>query len=177
MKLLFLIILTLILSASVISQMKPKTSKTKIVVPDSPATLPMETKKNTSDEDVKYINRMRSEIQKAENTPTDIEPLRRHSATDIVLIPDGMLPVSGQENALNMMRQLWEIFEVKTEYHSEEVKIVGDTAIDRGWAKETLKNKKTNELTENRSNYLWISKKDKKGVWKQTYVIWNKRPE
>jgi ketosteroid isomerase-like protein len=148
-----------------------------IVQPISPNLLPMETKKNNSDEDIKYINRMRSEIQKAENTPTDIEPLRRHSASDIVLIPDGISPVSEQENALNMMKQLWAIFEVKTEYHSEEVKIVGDMAIDRGWAKETLKSKKTNELTENRSNYLWISKKDKNGIWKQTYVIWNKRPE
>ncbi len=135
----------------------------------------METRKNTLDEDVKYINRMRSEIQMAENSPTDIEPLKRHSASDIVLIPDGMPPVSGQENALNMMKQLWEIFEVKTEYHSEEVKIVGDTAIDRGWAKETLTNRKTNEPIENLVNYLWISKKDKNGIWKQTYVIWNKR--
>ncbi len=160
MKFSFLIILMLILSASVISQMKPKTSKTK-----------------TSDEDIKYINRMRNEIQKAENSPNDIEPLRRHSASDIVLIPDGMPPVSGQENALNLMKQLRAIFEVKTEYKSEEVKIIGDTAIDRGWAKETLKNKKTNELTENRLNCLWISKKDKNGIWKQTYVIWNKRPE
>jgi len=154
----------LVLSASVISQVKPKTSKTKTVTAVSP-------------EDIKYINRMRSEIQKAENSPNDIELLRRHSALDIVLIPDGMLPVSGQENALNMMKQLWEIFEVKTEYHSEEVKIVEDMAIDRGWAKETLKNKKTNELTENRLNYLWISKKDKNGIWKQVYVIWNKRSE
>ena len=158
MKFAFLIILTLILSTSAISQIKPKTSKTK-------------------DEDIKYINRMRSEIQKAENAPNDIEPLRRHSASDIVLIPDGMPPISGQENALNLMRQMWAIFEVKTEYHSEEVKVIGDTAVDRGWAKETLKNKKTNELTQNRVNYLWISKKDKNGIWKQTYVIWNKRSE
>ena len=158
MKISFLIILMLIFSASMLSQIKPKTSKTK-----------------TSDKDIEYINRMRSEIQKAENAPTDIEPLRRHSAADIVLIPDGMPPVSGQENALNLMKQLWEIFDVQTEYHSEEVKIIGDTAIDRGWAKETLKNKKTNEVTENRVNYLWINKKDKNGVWKQTYVTWNKR--
>jgi ketosteroid isomerase-like protein len=140
------------------SQTNPKTFETK-----------------ASSEDIKYINRIRNEIQKAENSPNDIEPLRRHSASDIVLIPDGMLPVSGQENAINMMKQLWEIFDVKMEYHSEEVKIVGDTAIDRGWTEGTLKNKKTNEITENRSNYLWISKKDKNGVWKQTYVIWNKR--
>src|SRR5687767_12527552 len=100
----------------------------------------MENSKNTSDEDVTYINRMRSEIQKAENTPTDIEPLRRHSASDVVLIPEGMPPVSGQENALNLMKQLWEIFEVTTEYHSEEVRIVGAMAIDRGWANETLRN-------------------------------------
>jgi ketosteroid isomerase-like protein len=148
----------LILSASVLSQVKPTTSITK-----------------TLSEDIKYINRMRNEIQKAENSPNDIEPLRRHSASDIVLIPDGMLPVSGQENAVNMMKQIWEIFDVKMEYHSEEVKIDGDTAIDRGWAEGSLKNKKTNEITENHSNYLWISKKDKNGVWKQTYVIWNKR--
>ena len=154
----FLIILTLILSASGLSQIKPNTTLTK-----------------TADKDIEYINRMRREIQKAENAPTDIEILRRHSAADIVLIPDGMPPVTGQENALKMMKQFWEVFEVKTDYYSEEVKIIGDTAIDRGWAKETLKNKKTNELTENQSNYLWISKKDKNGVWKQTYVIWNKR--
>jgi hypothetical protein len=73
------------------------------------------------------------------------------------------------------MKQLWEIFDVKMEYYSEEVKIIGDTAIDRGWAEGVLKNKKTNELIENQSNYLWISKKDKNGIWKQTYVIWNKR--
>ncbi len=65
---------------------------------------------------------MRSEIQKAENAPTDIEILRRHSAADIVLIPDGMPPVTGQENALNMMKQFWEVFEVKTDYYSEESK-------------------------------------------------------
>jgi len=139
--------------------------------------LPMEIMKNVSDENIKYINRMRSEIQKAENTPNDIEPLRLHSASDIVLIPDGMLPVSGQENVLNVMKQLWEIFEVETDYHTEEIKIVGDIAVDRGWAKETLKNKQTNEFTENLANYLWISKKDKNGVWKQIYVIWNKRSE
>jgi len=156
----FLIILTLILSASGLSQIKPNTTLTK-----------------TADKDIEYINRMRREIQKAENAPTDIEILRRHSAADIVLIPDGMPPVTGQENALKMMKQFWEVFEVKTDYYSEEVKIIGDTAIDRGWAKETLKNKKTNELTENQSNYLWISKKDKNGVWKQIYVIWNKRSE
>jgi ketosteroid isomerase-like protein len=144
----------------VLSQTKPKTSKAK-----------------TSDKDVKYINRMRSEIQKAENSPNDIEPLRRHSAVDIVLIPNNMPPVIGQVNALNLMKQFWAMFEVKTEYTSEEVKIVGDTAIDRGWAKETLKNKETNEITENRLNYLWISKKDKNGVWKQAFVMWNKRPE
>ncbi len=45
--------------------------------------LPMEIMKNVSDENIKYINRMRSEIQKAENTPNDIEPLRLHSASDI----------------------------------------------------------------------------------------------
>jgi len=160
MRFYFLMILMMILSASVFSQVKAKTSQTK-----------------TLDKDIKYINQMRIEIQKAENSPNDIEPLRRHSDSDIVLIPDGMPPVSGQENALNLMKQLWAIFEVKSEYHSEEVKIVGDTAIDRGWAEGTLKNKKTNEITENRSNYLWISKKDKNGIWKQTYVTWNKRPK
>ncbi len=154
MKLSILIISTLILTASAVSQTKSKSSET---------------------EDVKYINRMRSEIQKAENTPNDIEPLRRHSAPDIVLIPDGLPPVSGLENALNLMRQLWVIFDVKTEYHSEEVKITGDTAIDRGWAKEILKNKKTGEITENTANYLWISRRNENGVWKQTHVIWNKR--
>jgi hypothetical protein len=40
-----------------------------------------------------------------------------------------------------------------------------------------LKNKETNEITENRLNYLWISKKDINGVWKQAFVMWNKRPE
>jgi hypothetical protein len=93
MKFSFLIILTLISSASVLSQTKPKTSKAK-----------------TSDKDVKYINRMRSEIQKAENSPNDIEPLRRHSAVDIVLIPNNMPPVIGQENALNLMKQFWAMF-------------------------------------------------------------------
>ena len=156
MKLSFLIILILIVAASAVSQTKSKSSVT---------------------EDVKYINRMRSEIQKAENSPNDIEPLRRHSAPDIVLIPDGLPPVSGLENALNLMRQLWAVFDVKTEYHSEEVQISGETAIDRGWAKEILKNKKTGDITENTANYLWISRKDKNGVWKQTYVIWNKRSQ
>ena len=153
-----LILLPLIITLSVRSQVKTKIE---------PKAL---------DKDIEYINRMRNEIEKGENS-ADIEPLRRHSAPDIVLIPDGMPPVSGQENALDLMRGLWMMFEVKTEYQSEEVKIVGDTAIDRGWAKETLKNKKTNEITEHRANYLWFSQKNKNGVWKQTYVIWNKRSE
>ncbi len=57
------------------------------------------------------------------------------------------------------------------------VKIVGDMAIDRGWAKEILKNKNNGEISENLVNYLWISRRDTNGVWKQTHVIWNKRSE
>lgn len=129
------------------------------------------------DEDIKYINQMREEISEAENTPTDIEPLRRHSALNLVLIPEGMLPVSGQENALNLMKQMWDIFDVETSYHCEKVEINGNTAIDRGWAKETLRNKSTGEVIENLVNYLWISSKDTNGIWKQTHVIWNKRAE
>jgi ketosteroid isomerase-like protein len=113
----------------------------------------------------------------AENTPTDIEPLRRHSALNLVLIPEGMLPILGQDNALNLMKQMWDVFDVETSYHCEKVEINGNTAIDRGWAKETLRNKKTAEITENLINYLWISTKDANGVWKQTHVIWSKRAE
>ena len=64
---------------------------------------------------------------------------------------------------------MWEMFEVTTEYHSEEVRIVGAMAIDRGWVEGTLRNKKTSKLIENRSNYLWISRKDENGIWKQAY--------
>jgi hypothetical protein len=38
------------------------------------------------DKDIEYINRMRAEIAEAENTPNNIEPLRRHSAPELVLI-------------------------------------------------------------------------------------------
>jgi len=129
------------------------------------------------DDDIKYINQMREEISEAENTPTDIEPLKRHSALNLVLIPEGRKPVSGQENALDLMKQMWAVFDVETNYHSEKVEIMGDTAIDRGRAKETLRNKSTGEITENLVNYLWISNRDTNGVWKQTHVIWNKRSE
>ena len=129
------------------------------------------------DEDIHYINRMREEITEAENTPNDIEVLRRHSALDIVLIPEGMKPVSGQENALNLMKQMWSVFDVETNYQSEVVNITENIAIDRGWAKEILKNKSNGEIIENLVNYLWISRRDTNGVWKQTHVIWNKRSE
>ena len=129
------------------------------------------------DEDIQYINRMREEITEAENTPNDIEVLRRHSALDIVLIPEGMKPVAGQENALNLMKQMWSVFDVETNYQSEVVNITENIAIDRGWAKEILKNKSNGEIIENLVNYLWISRRDTNGVWKQTHVIWNKRSE
>jgi ketosteroid isomerase-like protein len=129
------------------------------------------------EEDIRYINQMRAEISAAENTPTDIEPLRRHSALNLVLIPECMVPIVGRENALNLMKQMWTVFDVETNYHCEKVEINGDTAIDRGWAKETLKNKSTGETTENLVNYLWISNRDSNGIWKQTHVIWNKRSE
>ncbi len=131
----------------------------------------------SSDDDIKYINRMREEISEAENTPNDIEPLERHSALDIVLMLEDMRPVSGQENALNVMKQMWTVYDVETDYHSEEVKIIGNTALDRGWAKEILKNKSTGEIIRNLFNYLWISSRDSNGDWKQTYVICNKRSE
>ncbi len=129
------------------------------------------------DDDIKYINQMREEISEAENTPTDIEPLKRHSALNLVLIPEGRKPVSGQENALDLMKQMWAVFDVETNYHSEKVEIMGDTAIDRGRAKETLRNKSTGEITENLVNYLWISNRETNGIWKQTHIIWNKRSE
>ena len=132
---------------------------------------------NSLEQDSNHLHRMREEIMAEENTPTDIEPLRRHSAADIVVIPESMRPVVGQENALNLMLQMWSVFDVKISYHSDEVKIVGDTAFDRGWAKETLRNKMSGETLENLFNYLWVSRKDESGVWKQTHVIWNQRPE
>ncbi len=136
------------------------------------------TSKNDLDADIKYINRMREEIQDAETIPNDIETMRRISASDIVLMPESMQPIVGQENALNMMKEMWEAIDVKIEYHSEEVKVVGDIAIDRGWAKSTLKDKKTGTVTTGGTGtYLWISQRDKNGVWKQTHVIWNSRSE
>lgn len=120
---------------------------------------------------------MREEICEAENTPNDIEPLRRHSALDLVLIPEGMKPISGQKKALNLMQQMWSVFDVVTNYYSEEVKIIGDSAIDRGWAKEVLKNKNTGAIIENLINYLWICRRSRNGEWEQTHVIWNKRAE
>jgi hypothetical protein len=128
------------------------------------------------DDDITYINRMREEIAKAENTPNDIEPLRRYSAADFVLMLEGMIPVLGQENALNLMQRLWSVFDVKITYHSEEVKITGNTALDRGWAKERLMNRSTGEVIENFYNYLWVNCRDMNGTWKQTHVICNKRP-
>ncbi len=76
-----------------------------------------------------------------------------------------------------MMKQMWTVFDMETDYHSEEVKIIGNTALDRGWAKEILKNKSTGEIIRNLFNYLWISSRDSNGAWKQTYVICNKRSE
>ncbi len=72
---------------------------------------------------------------------------------------------------------MWTAFNVETNYYSEEVKIIGNTAIDRGWAKEILKNKSSGEIIENLCNYLWISSRDINGIWKQTHVICNKRSE
>ncbi|HEY8561519.1 MAG TPA: DUF4440 domain-containing protein [Pyrinomonadaceae bacterium] len=131
--------------------------------------------KRSVDEDIAYIDRMRAEIAEAENAPNDVEPLRRHSAPELVLIPDGMPPIEGRENALDLMRRMWSVFDVATVYESEAVDVTGDVAIDRGSAKETLRNKTTGESVENSFNYLWISKRDENGVWKQTHVIWNKR--
>jgi len=128
------------------------------------------------DDDIAYINRMREEIAEAENTPNDIEPMRRHSTFDMVLMLEGMMPVSGQENALDLMTQLWSVFDVKIHYHSEEVKINGDTALDRGWAEERLTNRSTGEVIDNLYNYLWLSRREVNGTWKQTHVICNKRP-
>jgi ketosteroid isomerase-like protein len=127
------------------------------------------------DKDIEYINRMRAEIAEAENTPNDIEPLRRHSAPELVLMPEGMPPIEGRENALALMQQMWSMFDVTIVYDSEAVSIMGDTAIDRGSAKETLRNKVTGDSVDNLFNYLWISKRDENDVWKQTHVVWNKR--
>jgi ketosteroid isomerase-like protein len=126
-------------------------------------------------EDIAYLNRMREEIAAAENAPHDLETLRRHAAPELVLMPEGMTPVAGRDRALDLMRQLWSVFDVATNYRSEEVTVVGETAIDRGWAREILTDKVSGEVVENLFNYLWISRRDERGVWKQTHVIWNRR--
>src|SRR5690349_6902926 len=96
--------------------------------------------KRILDKDIEYLNWMRTEIAEAENTPNDIEPLRLHSAPELVLMPEGMPPIEGRDNALELMRQMWTVFDVTIVYESEAITIMGDTAIDRGSAKETLKN-------------------------------------
>ncbi len=82
------------------------------------------TSKNDLDADIKYINRMREEIQDAETIPNDIETMRRISASDIVLMPEGMQPIVGQENALNMMKEMWEAIDVKIPSESSCVKVI-----------------------------------------------------
>ncbi len=74
------------------------------------------------------------------------------------------------------MKQMWEALDVKIEYHSEEVKVVGDISIDRGWVKQISTDKKTGKVTTEGGSYLWISQRNNDGVWKQVYVIWNNRP-
>jgi ketosteroid isomerase-like protein len=64
-------------------------------------------------------------------------------------------------------------YETALESGYEDVRVDGDLAYGRGFARVTLKDRVTGEVTVSTAKYLNILERQSDGSWKTTHDIWN----
>jgi ketosteroid isomerase-like protein len=124
------------------------------------------------EDDVRALAEMRERTAEADSA-RDLDLLVGFLADDVVLMPPFMDPLEGKAACEAFMREvLSEAGERASRYRSAEMRIIGDTAVDRGTYQMTFTPPGGSSEVEC-GNYVWISERQPDGSWKTARAIWN----
>ncbi len=122
--------------------------------------------------DVQAITEMSNARAKAFNEGDAKEIARYFSDDAYLMAPDGATK-RGPEAVAAYYQSIFDEYETELESGYEEVKVDGDLAYGRGFAKVTLHPKDGGETIHGESKYLNILEKQADGTWITTHDIWN----
>ncbi len=122
--------------------------------------------------DVQAITEIRERTMHAENVG-DAEFFDSACTEDVVVMPPGMPAVVGRDAAVGFMRAFLGQFDLRIEYVSEETRVDGDVAYDRGTYSQTLVPKAGGQAISENGKFLWLYLRASNGTWRMSRVIWN----
>ena len=92
---------------------------------------------------------------------------------DVVVMPPGMPAFEGRDAAVGFMRAFLGQFDLTIDYVSEEIRVDGDLAYDRGTYSQTLVPRAGGKAMSEKGKFLWIYGRVTDGTWRMSRVIWN----
>jgi uncharacterized protein (TIGR02246 family) len=128
--------------------------------------------KEKSSLDINTITRISGERAKAFNEG-DAAGIATHFTEDAYLMAPDFPTKRGQKAIQEYYQSIFDEYETKLESGYEDVKVDGDLAYGRGFAKVWLKPKSGGEEMYSESKYLNILERQSDGTWKTTHDIWN----
>ena len=103
----------------------------------------------------------------------DATGIARHFTKDAYLMVPGWKTQRGQQAIEAYYQAVFDVFHTELESGYEEVKVDGDLAYGRGFAKVILTPKDGGKESTSTAKYLNILERQKDGTWKTTHDIWN----
>jgi ketosteroid isomerase-like protein len=124
------------------------------------------------DRDAEEVRRISAERAKAFNKGDAAGIARHFSDTCYLMAP--LEPTRTNPAQVKAYYQLvFDRYETALESGYEDVRVDGDLAYGRGFARVTLKDRVTGEVTVSTAKYLNILERQSDGSWKTTHDIWN----
>lgn len=131
-----------------------------------------QTKKMEVNSDVNTITLISAERAKAFNEG-NATGIAKHFTDDAYLMAPDFPTKRGQKAIQEYYQSIFDEFETALESGYEDVKVDGDLAYGRGFAKVWLTPKSGGEKIYSESKYLNILERQTDGTWKTTHDIWN----
>ena len=122
--------------------------------------------------EAEVIRSISSERAKAFNEG-DAAGIAKHFADKCFLMAPGGQTKTDPAQVKAYYQAIFDKYTTGLESGYEDVKVDGDLAYGRGFAKVRLKDKITGEETESTAKYLNILERQPDGNWKTTHDIWN----
>lgn len=123
-------------------------------------------------EDIAIITSISAERAKAFNDGNSAG-ISEHFTKDAYLMAPDSPTKRGQKAIEIYCQSIFDEFETELESGYEDVKVDGDLAFGRGYAKVWLTPKTGGEKIYSESKYLNILERQSDGTWKTTHDIWN----
>ncbi|SHN30358.1 conserved hypothetical protein [Cyclobacterium lianum] len=123
-------------------------------------------------EDIKAIENMSKARAEAFNAG-DASAIAVHFTDGAFLMAPGTGKKIGPKAVEAYYQQIFDTYHTALESGYEEVKVDGDLAFGRGFAKVTLIDKASGDTIRGSSKYLNILERQPDGSWKTTHDIWN----